>query len=408
MSQIEKSTRPRNLIDYPLVDADCHYYEPDDCYTRHIDPEFKEDAISVVRGVSKHAQVQFRGNRIGFFSAPPGEFAGKPGSYKAFYQDKNHSGRHILAADPVSCFDIPESMNRDLRLKWFDEHNVEAGFFFPSLGVGVEMALRDGGPEVVMANYRSFNKWIQDDWGWDYQGRIFSAAQLSLVDLNLALSELDRVIKEGARIVNLVAGPVMGRSPADPHFDPFWARCEEAGILVTFHVGDAGYEELVSTAWGEKPRPQHHRITPFQHVIGMMDRPIQDTIAALILHNLFGRFPRLRVASIENGSSWVAPLLKKLDRTVRLAGNNSTFGPLTARPSEIFYDRFRICPFPEDDIPELIESVGTDVTLFGSDWPHPEGLITPIEFADELEGLNYHQVRQVMRSNTADIIGLSK
>ncbi|MBL4866630.1 MAG: amidohydrolase family protein, partial [Pseudomonadales bacterium] len=69
-------------------------------------------------------------------------------------------------------------------------------------------------------------------------------------------------------------------------------------------------------------------------------------------------------------------------------------------------DRFRICPFPEDNVPELIESVGPDVALFGSDWPHPEGLITPIEFADGLDGLNYRQVRQVMRSNTADILGL--
>ena len=135
----------------------------------------------VVRGLSKHAQVHFRGERIGFFAAPPGEFAGRPGSYKAFYEGKASKGEHILAADPISCFELPESMERDARLEWLDEHNVEAGLFLPSLGVGVEMALRDAGPEVVMANHRAFNRWIQDDWGWSYQNRIFSVAQLSLV-----------------------------------------------------------------------------------------------------------------------------------------------------------------------------------------------------------------------------------
>jgi len=55
---------PRALIDYPLVDADCHYYEPDDCYTRHMESRFRADAITVVRGLSTHAQVHFRGRRL--------------------------------------------------------------------------------------------------------------------------------------------------------------------------------------------------------------------------------------------------------------------------------------------------------------------------------------------------------
>ena len=397
---------PRNLIDYPLVDADCHYYEPDDCYTRHMEPKYRDDAIQVVRGLSKHAQVHFRGKRVSFFSAPPGEHAGKPGSYKAFYQDDNHTGAHILAADPISCFDLPESMHRDKRLAWLDKHNVEAGIFLPSLGVGVEMELRDAGPEVVMANHRAFNKWIRDDWGWDYQNRVFSAAQLSLVDLDLAIQELERVLQEGARLVNLIAGPVLGRSPADPYFDPFWARCEEAGVPVSFHLGNAGFEELVSAAWGENPRPQHHRVSAFQHMIGMMERPVTDTLAALIMHNLFGRFPNLRVASIENGSSWVKPLLKRLDKAAKVAGTNFTFGMLHDRPSRIFLDRIRVCPFPEDNIPELIDAVGPDVAIFGSDWPHPEGLVDPIEFADGLGGLSKEEVRKVMRSNTAGLLGL--
>ena len=80
-------------INYPLIDADQHYYEPDDCFTRYIDPKFRDRAITVVRGQSKFAQVHFMGKRLKFFSAPPGEHAGEPGSLKAFFQNRSRPRR---------------------------------------------------------------------------------------------------------------------------------------------------------------------------------------------------------------------------------------------------------------------------------------------------------------------------
>lgn len=394
------------MIDYPLIDCDQHYYEPDDCFTRHIDPAFRDRAITVVRGQSKFAQVHFKGERIGFFSAPPGEHAGEPGSLKAFFQNPTGGGG-LTSGKTVSCYDFPESMDRDVRMKRLRAQNVQATIMLPSLAVGVEMALRDDGPETVFANLTAFNKWVAEDWGWDYQDAILSCAMLSLVDIDLAVAELERVIKEGAKIVHLTPTPVMGRSPADPHFDPFWARCEEAGIPVAFHLGDAGFEELYSTVWGERARPQHHRMSAFQRVISFAERPIVDTMAALVMHNLFGRFRKLQVVSIENGSAWVAPLLKKMDATVRLVEpRDFTFGPIHDRPREIFRQHVSVVPFPEDNLTDLIAALGPERVLGGSDWPHPEGLAEPSEFAEGLNGLNYEQVRKVMRGNAATLLGL--
>ncbi len=393
-------------ITYPLIDADQHYYEPDDCFTRHMAPKFRDRAITVVRGQSKYAQVHFMGKRLSFFSAPPGEAAGMPGSLKAFFQNREGPGA-LISGKTVPCQEFPESMVRDVRMGVLREQNVQAAIMLPSLAVGVENELRDGGPETVFANITAFNKWLAEDWGWYYQDTILSSAMLSLVDVDMAVAELERVIKEGARIVHLMPGPVMGRSPADPHFDAFWARCEEAGLPVAFHVGNGGLEQLYSVHWGENPRPQHHRMSAFQRVATFAERPVVETMAALIMHNLFGRFRKLQVVSIENGSAWVAPLLKKMEGTVRLCEKRDfTFGPIHDRPAQIFKEHVSVAPFPEDNLQDLIASIGPGRVLCGSDWPHPEGIANPIEFAEGLNGLNAAQLRQVMRGNAAKLLGI--
>ena len=107
--------------------------------------------------------------------------------------------------------------------------------------------------ELSGAVLRAFNRWLEDDWGYAYQDRIFAVPLLSLLDVDEAVRELERVLDAGARLVHLKCGPVEGRSPADPHFDAFWARVNEAKVPVVFHIGDAGYNELFGAAWGEDP-----------------------------------------------------------------------------------------------------------------------------------------------------------
>lgn len=133
-----------------------------------------------------------------------------------------------------------------------------------------------------------------------------------------------------------------------------------------------------------------------------------DTLAALVLHNLFGRFPRLRVLSLENGSAWLAPLIKQLDDVARMDGRDMwRFGRITARPSELLREHLHIAPYPEDDIGALVATVGAGRVLFGSDYPHPEGLAEPMSFTDKLGGLSDADVRRIMRDNAAELLGLA-
>jgi predicted TIM-barrel fold metal-dependent hydrolase len=208
-------------------------------------------------------------------------------------------------------------------------------------------------------------------------------------------------------VISLRPGPAAGKSPADPHFDPFWARVNEARVLVGLHIGESGYNELYSTAWGEKPNPSSHRQSAFQWTCFYGDRPIMETISAFVLHNLFGRFPNIRVASVENGSLWVPYLLAALDKMKGMGRNGPWIGGYVAgRPSEIVREHVYVSPYHEEDLPALVQLYGAERVVFGSDYPHPEGLAQPSDFIESLSGLPDAQVKAIMRDNTRGLLRL--
>src|SRR3546814_15816738 len=74
-------------------------------------------------------------------------------------------------------------------------------------------------------------------------------------------------------------------------------------------------------------------------------------------------------------------------------------------PIEQFKRNVWISPFHEDDIAELIEVMGADHILFGSDYPHPEGLAEPCSYLDHLPaGLSDDVIAGIMGGNLANIM----
>lgn len=405
-------------LDFAIVDADNHYYEPDDCFTRHIEAGFADQAVHIRRAdpattsgdgdsASRYGAVYIGEERLKYFTATPSDATGQPGALQAYFKGSSGKGDALLVQGLIAADDLPASQDRSLRLQLMDEQGVEAALMFPTLAVGVEHELRDN-PAALYANLRSFNRWLEDDWGYGRDGRSIGVPLLSLIDIDLAVDELERLLEAGAKTVYLKPGPLPGRSPADPIHDAFWARCEDASIPVLFHLGNSGLTEFYSALWGEKPNPPSHRLSPFQRLTSFTERTITDTLAALIFHNLFGRFPNLTVASIEHGADWVPTLLRKMDRAVKMTGPRDwLFGPIDDRPSEVFRQHVKVNPFPEERVQPLIDAIGVDNVLGGSDWPHPEGTASPADLADRMTDLSHADLRAVLRDNTASLIGLS-
>jgi predicted TIM-barrel fold metal-dependent hydrolase len=397
-------------LPYAMIDADEHYYETDDCFTRHLPSKFIDEgrAVHIVRKPEEKEGRVFIGNdKVTFYGRAPCDSTGRPGALLEYYKSGAKTGKGMFYQGMISAEELPESRKRDVRIRWLDEQNVQAAILLPSMEIGVEWQLSKD-PEALGANLTAFNRWLEDDWGYGKDGRIFAAPTLSLDNLPWALAELERVIALGARVVHLRAGPVQGKSPADPMFDPFWARCQEANVAVAYHLANTGEMEYYASLWGESHTRPNHRMTPFQRVTSFGDRATADTLLALVTHNLFGRFPHLTILSLEFGSEWVVPLIKKMDRAARMCGPNDwPFGNINERPREVFKRHVKISPFPEDDIVGLVKLLGPQAVLAGSDWPHPEGVPTPIEFVDHIrEGLSDADKRLIMRDNTGKVLGL--
>jgi predicted TIM-barrel fold metal-dependent hydrolase len=180
-------------------------------------------------------------------------------------------------------------------------------------------------------------------------------------------------------------------------YDPIWARIDEAGVRVAVHLHQRARHEGMA-AWSEDPATPYPRYDAFQWTLWWSDRPIMEMVAAMIFHNLFDRFPNVRVLVAEYGAVWAPYLLRKMDHAFML-GRKATFGKLPGRPSEIFKQHVLVAPYPEENIARVAETTGWDCLVFGSDFPHSEGLPDPVQYVAQMQGVDDAIVRQVMRDN---------
>jgi predicted TIM-barrel fold metal-dependent hydrolase len=389
------------LVARSLFDADTHYYEALDAFTRYADPTLSHKTVRWITTDDGKRRLLVGEHLFRFIANPTFDPIGRPGALTAMF-NRLHRGERANAAAVMDLEPIrDEYVRRGPRLERMDAQGVQAAIVLPTLALTVEHLMRDD-PEMTYANLHSFNRWLDDEWGFDHEGRLYAPPLLSLLDVDLAIKELDWVIGRGARIIHIRPCPVNGRSIADSRLDPFWSRVNEAGISVAFHASEAGYNEMVSSQWGEEANPPTHRITPFQWTTSFGDRPIFDTVAALVLHGLFERFPNVRVASIEMGSLWVPYLLGWLDKAAGLGRRVVQFAE---PPSETFRRHVYVAPYPEEDIPALVALIGADQVLFGSDWPHLEGLAEPRDYLQGLSKLTAADAQLITSDNALALVG---
>lgn len=281
-----------------------------------------------------------------------------------------------------------------------DEQGLAGCFLFPTLGMLYEEALKHD-PGAVCLTFRAFNRWLLDDWGFDHEGRILSAPYLSLADVEWAVEELEWALDQGARLIVMrAAAPttVTGRrSPFDELFDPFWARVDEAGITVVVHAGDSGVSSdgyavdgFAADFKGGDWRPT---IKGFA-----IEKAVHDFLLSMMFANQLRRFPNLRVASVENGAEFLPELFRKLrSQDKKMPGY---FGD---DPVDVFRRHVWINPFWEDDLLTVVDQMGADRVIFGSDWPHIEALPHPLDYLPETKPLSAADRERVLHTNAVEL-----
>jgi predicted TIM-barrel fold metal-dependent hydrolase len=413
----------QSTLPYAINDADNHFNEPIDLYERYIDPQYRDKAIRTVRTDD--------GREIRMYGDKPSTFFGendrvrelKAGSLDA---QQRVPGTLLNRMNPFKGMSEEEKRafvaefrhreesygNRELRLALMDEQGIGAALMYPATVLTLELEYPPTDVGGMYANIRAFNRWVHEEVGFAHEKRMFLPAYMALADVDLAVEELERVLAQRAPIIQIRPGHAHGgrdnsyggRSVADPVFDPFWARVNEAGARVAIHGTPVDYCKYLAD-WSEDPDAPLGRMTAFQWMFGFNDIPAMHTIAAMIFHGLFTRFPNIRVCMSEQGSVWVPFVVRKMDHAF-LMGRRATWDNVQRRPRELFAEHFVVAPFPEENVRRLVDEVGLGPVVFGSDFPHGEGLPFPARYVDaQLVGFSEDEVRAIMHDNLGGFLG---
>lgn len=383
-----------------IWDADNHLYEAVDAYTRHLPKRF-QGAVKWAE-IDGRTKLMIKGKLTDTIPNPTYEVVPTPGAWSEYFKGNNPDGKSLRElAQPIRC---PEAFRHPAeRLALLDEQGVDGCVLFPTTGGMLEERMLDD-IELTQAVVHAFNQWLLEDWTFAYEGRIIPTPIINLADVDGAVAELDWVLERGARCVLVNPRPVATPSGhttsiGGPQFDPFWRGVQEAGIPVLMHACDSGYDRYTRDWEGAGAEYLPFQPDAFRTVVYEDARSILDTCAALVCHGVFERNPGVRVGVVENGGTWVPRLIDLFQRVQKKMPSE-----FASDPVEQFTSHVWINPFHEDDMSDLIDLVGVDRVLFGSDFPHPEGLAAPAEFAHELAPLGEPAVTKIMGANLVDLL----
>jgi predicted TIM-barrel fold metal-dependent hydrolase len=387
---------PSRELSFPVFDADNHFYETKEALTKFL-PANRKRAIDYV-DVRGRTKIMLRNQVSDYIPNPTFDVVARPGAQEEYFRHGSggKSYREVMG-EPMAS--IPAFREPAPRLEAMDELGLDYTLMFPTLASLVEERMKDD-PELIHDVIHALNEWMYETWQFNYHDRIFSTPVITLPIVDRALEELDWCLQRGAKTVLVRPAPVPGyrgtRSFGLPEFDPFWAACVKAGIPVAMHASDSGYAEFLNV-WEPGDEFLPFRPTSFR-MVAMGKRPIEDSMAALVCHGALTRNPDLRVLSIENGADWVPHLFKQFTNSFAKMPDDFPEDPIAAFKRCVY-----VAPFWEDNFKDMADLVGIDRVIFGSDWPHPEGLRDPLSLMDELSDLDQEGKRKIMGGNMIDL-----
>src|SRR4051794_28033365 len=164
-------------FDYRPIDADNHYYESLDAFTRHLDPAFRQRGVQVMKDERGHTQLVIGGRVNRFIPNPTFDPIIVPGCLDSMFRGRIPDGvdpRTLMHVEPLRR----EYQHRDDRVQVTKRQGLGAVLLFPTLGCGVEEALKHDVPATI-ASLAAFNRWLEEDWGFAYDHRLVTAPMLS-------------------------------------------------------------------------------------------------------------------------------------------------------------------------------------------------------------------------------------
>jgi len=413
-------------LDFLVNDADQHSEPPVSVYAEYIDPSKKHLAVTAGHGPDGQPTMLYAGkprrleptNKQVTFTDSQMEDVGVTAN-GVDDSGKRVPGSLLGKLNPLT--ELDEQGRREFVMKYramqaelddpvsrvgvLDQLNTGACVNFAA-PVGIEYEFEHD-YDALYANLRAINRYLATEWGFNYDNRLFTPPFVSFADADAAIAELDHLIEEGPpKVIQISTGHSMFTSPFRPELDPFWERCSDAGINICSHLESVTFYGRQATAWSS-PEVMLGDMDAFQYLMFYGDRPAMETVAAAILQGFFARFPKIKLLIAEQGALWVPYLVRTMNNSFFM-GRRATWGSLDKRPSDYFREHCFVAPWPEENVDRVIDAVGIDPIVFGSDFPHGNGLPEPSIYLSQLQNCSDAQVRAIMRGNLGRFLGLEQ
>jgi uncharacterized protein len=284
----------------------------------------------------------------------------------------------------------PGSYDPHARLKDMDAEGIDVSMLFPSIGLTF-VAVKD--PEVSAAGCRAYNNWMAD-FCKVAPTRLYNVAPVPLHDVDLAIAEMRRVVKEhGVKAVLVRSNPYNDRRLSDPAYDPFWAEAQELNCTIALHAA----------VMGDMPTAGFDRYEGFFERM-IISHPLEQEMACMdiICGGVLDKYPRLRVAFLEAGGGWIRYWLSRLDEFYEKIGH---MVPKTRiEPSE-YFRRQCFCACEPDDVSlkGAAESGVDEYLMWASDYPHYDCVFPGAveELREHCAGLPQRSAEKIMGDNAA-------
>lgn len=265
-----------------------------------------------------------------------------------------------------------ELLDVKARLKHMDELGTDIQVIYPTLFL-MEATEK---PEINTAMRRSYNRWLGERCG-ESGGRLRWICMPPLQNMSATVEELTWAKEHGACGVLKKGDREVGKYPADPYFETLYAEAEKLDLPICLHTGSG--------------IPDFSPARDFSHGQFMRTKAAAiNGVLGLVLHQIPSKFPKLRIGCIEAGSMWAPFVAYDLRRQqLRQRGRESTsvLGvPQIEVSSNVFKDnRIYITCQVDEDLPYILQTVGEDNLMVGSDYTHRDPSME-LEFRKELQG----------------------
>jgi predicted TIM-barrel fold metal-dependent hydrolase len=342
---------------YTRISADCHIdlpFLPPDLFTSNASAAMKERMPYVAAGPDGPYWTCKNGTSFGLV-------CGVGPSGQKFVPGQNHRVDVMAATDLYE--DGKKGIRRptdpELRVKDMDRDGVQAEVIYGILGA----ATRLGDHEAAAEMFRIYNDWLAD-FCRHYPERLIGLACLPYGDIDAAVKELYRVATLGLRGVELSCSWDM-EPMWHPGWEPFWKAVNDVNLPLHFHTFPSVPPSKLDQQKGLTRR------AAFFTAVSSFQMNLINIVAAVIGAAVLERYPNIRISFGESGIGWVPYALDRMD--FEWEDRFRDIG-LKMKPSD-YWRRQCKATFQFDRIgTKLIDDMGVETLMWGSDYPHPDGV----------------------------------